>query len=208
MMQDIKNKAIEIIEKYEDKLTAKGIKITVSKKYFESAVLERHNSYGGVVGAYFSYLDRARDRRDEIKNGYNFEKNKYHCLVLTLSPLDKTKLTHKDCREYAFLLKKAERAHIGIEPQRKSYEEAKVLAKIEKRIVKILKKAETQTVQQIYKNTIFDALRYVSSSKYEYKEKFCGKDRHTWDTIHMILCAAGTLLFLIIAYGIIELIRM
>jgi GntR family transcriptional regulator len=72
----------------------------------------------------------------------------------------------------------------------------------------ILKKAETQTVQQICQNTFFDALRYVSSPKYEYKEKFCGKDRLTWSTIHMILCAASTLLFLIIAYGIIELIRM
>ena len=207
-MQDIKNKAMEIIDKYEDKLTTKGIKITVSKKYFESTVLERHKSDGGVLGAYFSYLDRARDRREEIKNGYNFEKNKYHYLVLTISPLEKKRTPYKDCREYAFLLKKVERAHIGLEPKKRSCSEDKLLAKIEKRIVKILKKAETQTVQQICQNTFFDALRYVSSPKYEYKEKFCGKDHHTWDTIHMILCAASTLLFLIIAYGIIELIRM
>ena len=169
----MKDKAIEIIDKYKEQLANKGIKISVSKKYVESTVRQRNGGLGLL--AIFNIFDRANDRKNEIKNGYNFEKNKYHYLVLTISPLEKKRAPYKDCREYAFLLKKVERAHIGLEPKKQSYSEDKLLAKIEKRIVKILKKAETQTVQQIYKNTIFDALRYVSSPKYEYKEKFCPK---------------------------------
>lgn len=193
-MQGFKNKVQDIIDKYKDSLASKGIKITVSKKYFETEVQERSGGTGAM--AIFNAIDRVQDRKKEKKNGYNYERNKYHCIVLSLCPIDKNLVCREYCREYSFFLRKVERAHIGLEPSRIAYEENKVLAKIEKRILKIIKKSEKHTPQRVCGDTLRDALRYSFSYKYEYKKTILGKDKTSWEIFFAII--AGILAFLIV----------
>lgn len=152
----MKTKVIALVDKYSEQLASKGIKIAISKKYVETEVEEKSGGYAYAGQAIFNIFDRVNDRKKEIKKGYHFEKNKYHTIVLKVAPVD-TKLANiKECQEYAFVLKKTERAHLGQEPQRKTYKEAKLLSKIEKRILKILKNTNKKTSQQICKNTFWD----------------------------------------------------
>ena len=158
------------------------MKILLSKRYFESEVRERSGVHG--VGAIFNSIDRARDHKEEKKNGYNYVKNRYHYFVLTVCPIEKNMIGREECRDYTFLLKKVERAHIGLEPRLIVSRAEKVLSKIEKRILKILKKAEKRSAQKVCQNSIIDAFRYAMP-KYEYKKKFLGKGRFSWEMIFL-----------------------
>ena len=181
-MKELKEKAQALIDKYTPKLSSEGLKILLSKRYFESEVSERSGGHG--VGAIFNSLDRARDHKDEKKNGYNYVKNRYHYFVLTVCPIEKNMIGREECRDYTFLLKKVERAHIGLEPRLIVSREEKLLSKIEKRILKILKKAEKRSAQKVCQNSIIDAFRYAMP-KYEYKKKFLGKGRFSWEMIFL-----------------------
>jgi len=204
-LQEIKTKALALIDKYKERLESKGVKIVLSKRYVETEVEERSGGYANAGQAIFNVFDRANDRKKEKEKGYNFEKNKYHSIVITVIPLDKTLVSVSDCREYSFVLKKVERAHLGLEPQKKIYQEEKVLAKIEKRILRILKKADKSSAQEIFKNTFWDACRYAHSPKYGYKTKFCGKERFTWDIIFMFLAVAIFVTVIFVAWSITKL---
>ena len=204
-LQDIKTKITALVDKYSDQLASKGIKIAISKRYVETEVEERSGGYANAGQAIFSILDRAVDRKKEKEKGYNFERNKYYSIILTVVPLDAKLVNIKECREYAFVLKKTERAHLGQEPQRKIYQEAEVLSKVEKRILRILKKADKKSVQKVCKNTFWDACRY-DSPKYQYKTKFCGKERFTWDMIFMFLAVAIFVAIIAFAWGITKLV--
>ena len=204
-MQVIKAKAFALIDKYQEQLAAKGIKIVLSKRYVETEVREGGDSLGAGQ-AIFNIFERAYNRKREKEKGYHFERNKYHSIVLTVVPLDKTLVSVAECREYAFVLKKTERAHLGLEPQKRQYQEEKVLAKIEKRILKILKQADKKSPQQICKNTFWDVCRYSSAPKYEYKTTFCGKERFTWDMILMFLAVAILAVVLGVAWAVTNLI--
>ena len=201
-MQDIKTKALELIDKYKERLESKGIKIVLSKRYTETEVEERADGYAYAGQAIFNIFDRAIDRKKEKKKGYNFEKNIYHSIVITVLPLDKTLVSTVECREYAFVIKKVERAHLGQEPEKKNYQEAEVLEKIEKRILQILKKADKKSPQQVCKNSFWDACRYANSPKYGYKTKFCGKERFTWDMIFMFLAVTIVVAVIVVAWAI------
>ena len=205
-LQDIRTKIISLVDNYREQLASKGIKIDISKKYVETEVEERSGGYANAGQAIFNIFDRVNDRKKEKENGYNFEKNKHHNIVITVIPLDKTLVSVSDCREYAFILKKVERAHLGLEPQKKIYQEEKVLTKIEKRILRILKKADNKSVQKVCKNTFWDACRYAHSPKYQYKTKFCGKERFTWDMIFMFLAVAIFVAIIAFAWGITKLV--
>ena len=180
-MKELKEKAQALIDKYAPEFSQRGLKIVLSKRYFESEVSERSGGHGVV--AIFNSIDRARDHEEEKEKGYNYERNKYHCFILTVCPIEKNTILREECREYAFVLKKVERAHIGQEPRKIIYQEDKILSKIEKRILKILKKADKYSLQKVCQNTIFDAFRYAMHSKYEYKERFFGKERFSWEMI-------------------------
>ena len=52
----------------------------------------------------------------------------------------------------------------------------------------------------------WDACRYAHSPKYEYKTKFCGKERFTWDMIFMFLAVAIVAVILAITWGITKLV--
>ncbi len=204
-MTDIRDRVLELIKKYENQLTQKGIALALSKKYVEEKVLEKSSgAYSRTV--ILNALERAHNKKREVEKGYNFEPNKWHSLVLTLVPLDK-KLVHRTLRrEYAFVFKQVVRPYIGEAPQQTVYQEEKVLAKIEKTILKTLKKADKMTVQQVCRDTFRDAFRYSFFSKYGYKDKFCGKDRFTWDMIFMFLAVAICVGIIVIAWAITNLI--
>jgi hypothetical protein len=188
-MKELKEKAQALIDKYSPALAAKGLKILLSKRYFESNVSERSSGYY-ASGSILNSIDRARNHKKEKENGYNYVKNRYHYFILTVYPMDKNLIRREDCREYAIAVKKIERPHIGLEPRKFQYHEKKILSIIEKRILKILKKAENQSVQKICQNNMMDAFRYAMHPKYEYKEKFLGKDRFAWEMIFLaVLCA-------------------
>ncbi|MBQ3057122.1 MAG: hypothetical protein IJC95_06535 [Clostridia bacterium] len=180
-MKELKEKAQAFIDKYSSVLAAKGLKILLSKRYFELEVSERTGSHG--IGAIFNSIDRAYDHKEERRKGYHYERNRYHYFVLAVCPIDKTALRREECREYAFAIKKVERPHIGIEPRRVNYKEDKILSKIEKRILKILKKSKVASPEAVYKNNILDAFRYAMHPKYEYKDRFLGKERFSWEMI-------------------------
>ncbi len=195
-MMEFKSKVQELAYLYEDELAKRGIKIIVSKKYFETDVDDKF--YGGTFRtALFSEMSRASYRRREKSKGYNYQPNRYHMIILTLSPLEKKLLKKSDCRDYAFTVKKIERPHVGEEPRKKRYKEEKVLGKIEKRIKKIIEKSEGSTPVKACKNSIMDVIRYTFSSKYEYKEEYFGKDKYFWDILLMVIL--GVLAILVIA---------
>ena len=199
-MQEIKTKALALIDRYREQLAAKGLEIVLSKKYVETEVEERAGGYAHVGQAIFRIFERASDRKKELKRGYHFEKNRYHSIVIAVRPLEKSLVSDTECREWAFVLKKVERAHLGLEPQKKSYPEESILAKIEKRILRVLKAADERPPQRICKNTFWDAWRYSQSPKYGYKDRFCGKERFTWDMICKSLVAVGVIVALVIVW--------
>ena len=182
-MKELKEKAQSLIDKYSPELATKGLKVLLSKRYFESAVFERSTGYNGSV--ILSSVERALDHKKEKKYGYNYKKNQYHYLILTICPTDKKLHCRVDCREYAFTLKMVVRPHIGEEPRQIICRENKILSRMEKQIRKILKKAENSPIEKVCQNTITDAFRYALHPKYEYKERFCGKGRFTWEMIFL-----------------------
>ena len=97
-----------------------------------------------------------------------------------------------------FLLKKIERAHVGLEPRKIVYHEEKLLFKIEKQIIKILEKAEEGSARKVCQNNIIDALRYSTHTAYGYKDKFLGRTRDYWENFFGI----GIVLFTILVVSI------
>ena len=193
-MREIKEKAQAVIDRYAPGLAEKGLKILLAKRYFESAVLERSGTTGGSV--IFDSIDRARDRKKEEEN-YHHEKNKYHVLIMTVIPTETSVISRGDCREYVFVLKKVERAHLGLEPRRIAYEEEKILSKIEKRLTTLLKKAEKMPSKNVCRETIWDTIRYSMSMKYQFKKRVLGKELETWALIWgiaMVVLALALLL--------------
>ena len=195
-MQKFKARVQELTDKYESRLAEHGIKVAVSKRYFESEVIESSGS--GGKSAIFNSAFRARDRKREKDQGYNYQRNRYHCIVLSVLPLAKNGYLREDSKDYSFMLRKVERAHIGQEPRRIAYAEDKLLGRIEKRILKILKKAERQSPEAVCKNRLADALRYTFSGGYGYKKSYCGKDKLTWDII-FASCFVAVVIVLILA---------
>lgn len=191
-MQEIKKKVQEILDRYEERLLLAGVRIDLSKKYFESEVSDRQTYHPDNITRLFNVISKNVERKREKK--YKRVPNRYHSLVLTVLPDDKKLIRCDLCRDWAFLLSKIERAHTGEAPQRVEYEESKVLSKIEKRIEKILKTAEEKGAQKACRDTVLDALRYMHSRKYAYKKTVLGKDRFFWDIAFTLFFAAVALL--------------
>lgn len=182
-MQEIIEKANAVLEKYSEQLADNGIKVTVSKRYFEETVGERIGNNGNM--AIFNQIDRALDRKREKKKGYHHIRNRYHVIVLSVITIHKDIVRREYCRDYAFCIHKVERAHIGMEPKKHTYEEQKILSRIERRINKILRKSQKNTPQNVCKDTIFDAIRYTDP-RYGYKRRFLNKERAVWELIFLI----------------------
>ena len=201
-MRELKSKATDTVSKYEERLHEKGIKIAVSKRYCEASVGGRDTYHTNAGISLLTHVEKWFDKKREKSKGYNYQSNRYHSLVLTIHPIDQGIARREDCKDYAFVLRKVERAYIGEKPQRIVIEEEKVLKQIEKRICKTLRKAETATPIKLCKDTPLDALRYCILPKYRYQKRILGKDRAWWE---IFFCVVGILLMLavmLVAWGI------
>ena len=118
--------------------------------------------------------------------------------MLTVSPIKKGEVEKKECKDYTFVVSKSERAFKYAKPKEKFYDEEKILSKIEKQIQKIINKAQTKPLIKICKNNLFDALRYATLPKYNYKKSYLGKDKFTWQIIFGIVIPIIILIALII----------
>ena len=94
-MQEIIEKVNVVLEKYRDQLASNGIKVTVSKRYFEESVGERIGNTGNT--AIFNEIDKALDRKREKKKGYRHTRNRYHVIVLSVIPTDKDIIRRDYC---------------------------------------------------------------------------------------------------------------
>ena len=182
-MQEIIEKVNAVLEKYSEQLADNGIKVTASKRYFEESVGERIGNTGNT--AIFNKIDRALDRKREKKKGYHHIRNRYHVIVLSVIPIHKGIVHREYCRDYVFCIHKVERAHIGMEPKKYTYEEQKILSRIERRINKLLRKSQKNTPQKVCKDNLFDAIRYTAP-RYGYKRKFLNRERADWELIFLI----------------------
>ena len=182
-MQEIIEKVNAVLEKYSEQLADNGIKATVSKRYFEESVGERIGNTENT--AIFNKIDRALDRKREKKKGYHHTRNRYHVIVLSVVPVKKDVVRREYCRDYAFYIHKIERPHIGTDPKEFTYEEQKILSKIEKRINKLLRKSQKNTPQKVCKDNLFDAIRYTAP-RYGYKRRFLNRERADWELIFLI----------------------
>ena len=182
------DRAAEIVKKHENELLEKGIKCEVSRKYVESVVED----------ADFSYKDYINNPKYERRKNL---KNKYYIVVLTVSPIKKGEVEKKECKDYAFVASKSERAFKFAKPKEKIYDEEKILSQIEKQIQKIINKAQTKPLIKICKNNLFDSLRYATLPKYNYKKSYLGKDKFAWQIIFRIAIPIIALIALIgVAY--------
>ena len=77
-----------------------------------------------------------------------------------------------------------------------------VLSKIEKRILKIIRKAEKHSMLKACKDTLFDAVRYSACPKYEYKNKVLGKKRSSCESFFMIAIGIFVVAFVLTGWGI------
>ena len=84
-MEQLIDRAEEIVKKYEKELFEKGIKCDVSRKYVESTV-------GDVDRSYKDYVNNPKYER--LKN----VKNKYYVIVLTVSPTKKGEVKKEDLK--------------------------------------------------------------------------------------------------------------
>ena len=182
-MQKIIEKVNVILEKYSDQLADNGIKVTVSKRYFEESVGEQIRHSGESI--ILNEIEKSLDRKREEKKGYHHIRNRYHVIVLSVIPVKKDIVCREYCRDYAFYIHKIERPHIGTEPKKFIYEEQKILSKIEKRINKLLRKTQRNTPQKVCKDNLFDAIRYTAP-RYGYKRRFLNKERADWELIFLI----------------------
>ena len=108
--------------------------------------------------------------------------------MLTLIPKNNA-VALEMCRNYAFVIKKTERAHIGEEPRKIAYKEEKLLLKIEKLLQKIVKRASNNNAEKVCKDTVFDALRYSLLVKYQYKKRILGKSSNFFHILFFALSA-------------------
>ena len=176
----MKEKMQALAKKYEEQLAGKGLQLNVKMRYFEASVTERTwNQSGGI----WNLIDRYRDARSEKK--YKNQPNRYHMVILRFCTTSASKIKEGWEKEYAFTLRKIERAHAGDKPIKTVQREEKLLYKIEKRICKILQKAESATPEEICRLTLADVLRYTHGAKYRYKKEIIGKNRDTWDLIYI-----------------------
>ena len=126
-MRELKEKTLDLIHRYDEQLTAKGIKIVLSQKHVETVVPERSGGYGSSRQAIFRVFERIYDRKREKDKGYQFQNNRYHSLVISVVPLDPKLSQRKIWREYAFVYRKVERAHLGEAPEKTVYENSETI---------------------------------------------------------------------------------
>jgi len=189
-LKSIKGKVQSIVSKYEEQLASKGIAIDVSKKYYET-VLYHFNRRGGLLEIIDTELSQKREGK------YKNIRNRYHSIVISVLPIDRKLVKREHCREYAFLLRSIDREEIGRKPKLTEYNIEKVLYKIEKRILRLLKKADKKSAEKVCKDSFVDAFRYTLSGKYRYKKRILGLNAELWSVLSAVFIVVIILLILV-----------
>lgn len=192
MQQEFFDKIKALVEKYNLLLEPKGIKCSVSRRYFEDDVAA-HTSLSGSI---FNKIDEKLT--DEKERKYLHQRNRYQCIVLTLAPTTKGIVKKAELKQFAFMLRKIERSFEGQIPKATAYSQEKVLSKIERRLKKTLDNAQTRSREKLCKDNFFDGLRYAFSNKYHGKTVL-GIDPLVFD---IILAIAACLIAVAILFAV------
>lgn len=192
----------ELINKYNAMLIEYGIKITIHDRSFKEDV-EKYNYYGGYI--LFNLLEYIFINRKIEEKKYHYIPNCYKVLILQVNPI-KITTNKKDYKKYAFLVYQFSRAHQGDKPIERQCKEQSVIAKVEKRLKKLLEQAKKSASPDWCNNTLWDALRYSVATKYGYIENFCGRSRYFWEVFWICVLCLPVLLFAVggLLYSIIH----
>ncbi len=143
MFEILKAETEALLERYRESLAACRLTCEISKKYFEMAPEERDTTSDRGLMGLFALAERHLDKKREKKKKYNFIRNRYHCVILRFSPSETGLIAGEPCKEYAFMIMRKDRPHVGEAPTEKIYAPEKVTEKIEKRIKKMLLSAKS-----------------------------------------------------------------
>lgn len=194
-MQEIMNKIEAVVSEYESELLEKGIVCSVSKKYFEIKVQKPLHSYHSFIDVLFRQIALKR----ESKN-FHHQRNRTHSVVLKFTPVDSKLVKKHECREYAFMLSEISRPEEGFAPKVKIQKEENILKKIEKRILKILRKAEKKNPTEVCRCTKADVIRYFFLPPYGYMKRIAGYDRDTLDIVISAITIVFSVVVLILSF--------
>lgn len=195
MSENVIDKIQIIIDKYESQLTQKGIGCKVSKKYFEVKTVPAY-----ATGNLLSKISRFFAKKRENKL-FKHQNNRYQCAVLCFYPLNGNGVKKDNCKEYSFMLRKTERMEEGYKPKSKEYSEEKLLFKIERLIMKIIKKAESHSLEKVCAEKWSDLFRYLFEMEYGYKKQIFNKERDFWDLLFLcVIIAVAAVICLTICF--------
>ena len=65
-MKEIKNKAIELVKKYEERLKENGITVSISKRYFETDVAERPTNHD-LIDHLFDKMYEKQEKKKKLR---------------------------------------------------------------------------------------------------------------------------------------------
>lgn len=176
MQQEFFDEIKSLVEKYNLLLEPKGVKCSVSRRYFEDDVATNTSLTGGFLNQIDEKLTNEKERK------YLHQRNRYQCIVLTLAPIEKGIVKKADLKQFAFMLRKIERSFEGQAPRATAYSREKVLNKIERRLNKTLERADIVSPKKLCKDNFFDGLRYASGNKYKGKT-ILGMDTLVFDIV-------------------------
>lgn len=168
MKEELVDKINLLIEKYDAELKEKGIRCTVSKRDIKIPVLNFFLNHG-LLDSFFHKLTEKRE-----KKLYHNKPDKSRVVILSFSPADKKKTDSKD---FAFTVKTVSRIGKGFKPTERTYNSEKLLQRVEKRIRKMLKKADGVNSEKLCRRSFSDNLRYLLIENYNYKKKVFGISR-------------------------------
>ena len=195
-MSDISlyEKVKERLNHYNSVLCEHGVEVTLHRRSFTENV-KCFNHYG--PHSFFDLLEYILIKKKIEEKKYHHIPNRYAMFVLQVQPIKKRTANKKDYKKYAFLVYQFSRAKQGDEPIEWQYKEQSVITKVEKRLKKLLKRAEETASSDWCDNSLWDALRYSVSKKYEYIANYCGKSRHFWEVLWICAFVFPVLLFAI-----------
>lgn len=182
----------KLINQYNGMLVEHGIETTIHRRSFKEDV-EPYNHYG--EHSFLNSLEYLFINKKIEEKKHHHTPNRYKLLVLQVNPISKTIANKKDCKKYAFWVYQLSRAYQGDKPIEWQRKEQSVIAKVEKRLKKLLKQAQKSTSPDWCGDTLCDALRYSLSKKYGYLENYCGKSRYFWEMLWICVVALPVLLF-------------
>ena len=184
-MKHFMQKLTELVNEYNSRLCEYGIAADISRKYFETKVAEHSTSVNHTITVLDEIIKHNAKKREK-KKSYDYQPNRFYCIVLKITPCEKELVPKEFCREYSFIQRSTERQYIGDSPKEKKSKEDDLLAKIEKKLSKILNKAKKHSPAEICRDTFWDIPRYLDK-RYAYKSKILGRMRVFWEIIFLVI---------------------